>query len=79
VTLEHGVLTHRRGVTTGSADARVAVARSALNELFSETATIDDLVSSGRLTVEGDQGKLSELPLKSQPARNWVAASRPDL
>jgi linear primary-alkylsulfatase len=61
MTLQHGVLTHRRGAGADSVDATVAVARQALDELFTRTATIDDLLSSGRLTVEGNQDKLGEL------------------
>ena len=61
MTLRHGVLSHRRSVSPGAADATVAVARSALDELLARTATIDDLVSSGRLTIEGDQNAVGEL------------------
>ena len=61
LTLRHGVLTHRRGIRPGAADATVAVARSALDELFTGTATIDDLVGSGRLAIEGDPARLGEL------------------
>jgi alkyl sulfatase BDS1-like metallo-beta-lactamase superfamily hydrolase len=63
VTLRHGVLTHRRsaGPGAGDADATVALARSAFDELFTGTATIDELLASGRLTVAGDQDMLGEL------------------
>jgi alkyl sulfatase BDS1-like metallo-beta-lactamase superfamily hydrolase len=61
VTLQHGVLTHRRGRPGGTIDATVSVARSALNELVAGAATIDELLTAGRLVVEGDQAKLGEL------------------
>jgi linear primary-alkylsulfatase len=61
LTLEHGVLTHRRGAPRGQADAAVHVQRSALNEVVAGSATPNDLIASGRLSVEGDQAKLGEL------------------
>ena len=51
LTLQHSILTHRGGVSPDGADATVAVARSAFNELFTGTATI------GRLTVGGPAGR----------------------
>ena len=62
ITLEHGVLTHRRsGDGTRTPDATIAAARSVLDELLMGTATFEDLVASGRLTIEGDPSKLGEL------------------
>jgi alkyl sulfatase BDS1-like metallo-beta-lactamase superfamily hydrolase len=61
LTLQHGVLTHRRGAPAGPIDATVSVPRSALNDVIAGAATVDVLVASGRLAVEGDQGKLGEL------------------
>jgi alkyl sulfatase BDS1-like metallo-beta-lactamase superfamily hydrolase len=37
------------------------VPRSALNEVVAGSATLEELVASRRLAVEGDQSKLSEL------------------
>jgi alkyl sulfatase BDS1-like metallo-beta-lactamase superfamily hydrolase len=61
VTLENGVLNHRRGAPTGPVDATVGVERSGLNEVIAGAAQIEELVGSGRLSVEGEQGKLGEL------------------
>lgn len=59
-TLRHGVLTHRRGAS-GAPDATIAVARSALNEVFTGGATPEQLLASGLMAVEGDAGKIGEL------------------
>jgi alkyl sulfatase BDS1-like metallo-beta-lactamase superfamily hydrolase len=61
LTLQHGVLTHRRGAPSGPVDATVSVQRSDVNELVAGSATLDELVASGRLAVEGDDAKLGEL------------------
>jgi linear primary-alkylsulfatase len=61
VTLRHGVLTHRPGVPRGDVDAVVSVERSAVNEVIAGSATLEALTASGRLAVDGDAGKLSEL------------------
>lgn len=61
MTLEHGVLTHRRGAPPGSVDASVRIERSALNEVIAGTASIESIAASGRLAIEGDQTKLNQL------------------
>jgi alkyl sulfatase BDS1-like metallo-beta-lactamase superfamily hydrolase len=61
VTLQRGVLTHRRGTPRGEIHATVSVERSALNEVVAGTASVEDLLGSGRLSVAGDQSKLGEL------------------
>ena len=61
VTLEHGVLTHRAGAPAGTVDATVRVERAAIDEMLAGTATLEDLMTAGRLTVEGDAAKLGEL------------------
>ena len=61
VTLQHGVLTHRRGAPTGPADAVVSIERSALNDVVAGSATLEEVTCAGRLRVEGDQAKLGEL------------------
>jgi alkyl sulfatase BDS1-like metallo-beta-lactamase superfamily hydrolase len=61
VTLQHGVLTHRPGTPRGQVDATVSVERSAVNEVVAGSATLETLMASGRLAVEGDQAKLAEL------------------
>jgi alkyl sulfatase BDS1-like metallo-beta-lactamase superfamily hydrolase len=61
LTLQNGVLTHRRGTPAGPIDATVSIQRSALNEVVAGTAKLEELISSGRLAIEGDQAKLAEL------------------
>jgi alkyl sulfatase BDS1-like metallo-beta-lactamase superfamily hydrolase len=61
LTLQHGVLTHRRGAPGGRIDATVSVDRSAVNEVVAGSATLEELVGRGRLAVEGDHVKLGEL------------------
>jgi alkyl sulfatase BDS1-like metallo-beta-lactamase superfamily hydrolase len=61
VTLQHGVLTHRPGTPRGQVDATVSVERSAVNHVVAGSATLEALMASGRLAVEGDQAKLAEL------------------
>jgi alkyl sulfatase BDS1-like metallo-beta-lactamase superfamily hydrolase len=61
LTLRHGVLTHRRGAPRDEADATVTVERRAIDEVVAGTATLEQLVASGRLSIAGDPAKLSEL------------------
>jgi alkyl sulfatase BDS1-like metallo-beta-lactamase superfamily hydrolase len=61
VTLQHGVLTHRRGTPRGEIDAVVSVERGAVNEVIAGSASLETLMASGRLAVEGDAAKLGEL------------------
>jgi alkyl sulfatase BDS1-like metallo-beta-lactamase superfamily hydrolase len=61
LTLEHAVLTHRRGAPQGQVDAIISVERSALNDVIAGSATIEQLAGAGRLVVEGDEAKLGEL------------------
>jgi alkyl sulfatase BDS1-like metallo-beta-lactamase superfamily hydrolase len=61
LTLQDGVLTHRRGAPDGHVDATVTVERSALNDAIAGAATIDELMGARWLAVEGDRGKLDEL------------------
>jgi alkyl sulfatase BDS1-like metallo-beta-lactamase superfamily hydrolase len=59
--LQNGVLTHRAGLPPGPVDATVKVERSAIDELIAGSAALDGLMSSGRLSIEGDGSKLGEL------------------
>jgi alkyl sulfatase BDS1-like metallo-beta-lactamase superfamily hydrolase len=59
--LEHGVLTQRRSARADEVDATVSIERAALNEVLGGTATIEEVATSGRLSIEGDQAKLGEL------------------
>jgi alkyl sulfatase BDS1-like metallo-beta-lactamase superfamily hydrolase len=61
VTLQHGVLSHRTRATAGEVDATVSMERAALNEALAGSTTIRELVSSGRMVIEGDQAKFGEL------------------
>jgi alkyl sulfatase BDS1-like metallo-beta-lactamase superfamily hydrolase len=61
LTLERGVLTHRRGAPAGEPDATVSIERAALNEVLGGEATLEDVVTSGRLGVDGDGARLAEL------------------
>ncbi len=61
LTLQRGVLTHRRGSPTEAIDATVSIERSALDELIAGSADIQALVESARMAVEGDGAKLGEL------------------
>jgi alkyl sulfatase BDS1-like metallo-beta-lactamase superfamily hydrolase len=61
VTLAHGVLTHRGGRPRGAVDAVVSTARSAIDEVLAGSVTLEALLASGRITVEGDPAKLGEL------------------
>jgi hypothetical protein len=62
LTLRHGVLTHRRGdAPNGHIDASVHMPRTALDEVIAGTTTLEALVGSGRLEVDGDAAKLQEL------------------
>ena len=60
LSLRNGVLTHRQG-TPAHPDATISIERGALNEIIGGSATIEDVAGAGRLTTEGDAGKLSEL------------------
>ncbi len=61
LTLEHGVLTHRRRAVSETADATVSIERTALNEVLGKGARIEELATSGRISIEGDGVKLGEL------------------
>jgi len=61
LTLEHGVLTQRRGTSASAVDATVNIERAALDEVLAGSASIEDITASGRLRVEGDAAKLGEL------------------
>ena len=59
--LANGVLTHGEGTGRYDADARVDLARSDLLALLSRATTPDDLVGSGRLTVDGTSDVVTAL------------------
>jgi alkyl sulfatase BDS1-like metallo-beta-lactamase superfamily hydrolase len=61
VTLQHGVLNHRPGAPAAESDAIVNIERTALNEVVAGTTTVEEVLTAGRLTVEGDPTKLGEL------------------
>ncbi|HEV7772653.1 MAG TPA: alkyl sulfatase dimerization domain-containing protein [Conexibacter sp.] len=61
LTLRHGVLTHRRDGRIAEPDATVRIARAAFDSIVDRSATIEDIVTSGSLVVEGNAAKLGEL------------------
>lgn len=61
LSLQHGVLTHRRGTTTGQVDVTITTERSALDGVIAGSMTIETIATAGRLKSEGDQDKLREL------------------
>ena len=60
LSLQHGVLIHRRGAPDAP-DTVVDVERSAFNELIAQATTLEAIAAAGRLRVDGDQAKLGEL------------------
>jgi alkyl sulfatase BDS1-like metallo-beta-lactamase superfamily hydrolase len=67
LTLQNGVLRHRRGAPRGEVDATVSIARTALNDVLLGSATIQDVAASGALIIDGDQVKLGELLALLEP------------
>ncbi|MFI5027652.1 MAG: alkyl/aryl-sulfatase [Solirubrobacterales bacterium] len=61
IEVRNGVLSHRVGLHGLAAEARLVVAREALDELLLKTTEIAELMESGRLRVEGDGAKIGEL------------------
>src|SRR5271165_2932077 len=61
LTLANGVLTHRPLRETLTADATLTVERSALNELLLGMSSLEDLMSTGRLKLDGDQAALGRI------------------
>ena len=60
LTLEHGVLTHRRG-ERADADTGVVLPREVLDAMLVGAVPPADAVASGRVAITGDAGKLAEL------------------
>jgi len=61
LSVENGVLNHRRWKEGTAPEATLVIERQALNEMLSGTAELPALAESGRLRVEGDGVKLGEL------------------
>jgi len=57
----NGVLNHTEGVQAKDADATITLTRDTLNDLMLKQTTLKDAESSGKIKVQGDQGKLDEL------------------
>jgi len=73
LTLKHGVLTHRRGAPSEAADAAITVERTAFNEVIAGTATVDALIASGRLAIDGGAEQLvGMLSLLDPPDPNFA-------
>ncbi len=61
LTLENGVLNHRRWRDSSEAEATLVIERRALNEMLGGSADLAALAEGGRLRVEGDGERLGEL------------------
>lgn len=59
--VENGVLNHFAGKWDKAPDAVLTLTRTALNEVLLRQATVQDKLSSGEVSIEGDPGKLAEL------------------
>jgi alkyl sulfatase BDS1-like metallo-beta-lactamase superfamily hydrolase len=61
MTLRNGVLTHAAGERDGEPDATIVLDRAVLDAIVVGTADMVELLSGGRLAVEGDGAKLGRL------------------
>jgi alkyl sulfatase BDS1-like metallo-beta-lactamase superfamily hydrolase len=59
--LSNGVLTHRPGRDGDEASATIRLARTALDDLLTNRVALDELLTSGRLALEGDVAALGSL------------------
>jgi len=61
LTVENGVLNHSSGKPGKTADATLTLTRAALNDVLTQSSTVQDKLSSGEIKIEGDAQKLAEL------------------
>jgi linear primary-alkylsulfatase len=61
LTLENGVLNHARGKRDSTPDAALTLTRAALKDVLLQKSTMQEKISSGEISIEGDPGKLAEL------------------
>lgn len=61
VELENGVLNHTANMQADDADATITMSRDALDALSLQQTSLDDAISDGDVSVEGDDAKLKEL------------------
>jgi alkyl sulfatase BDS1-like metallo-beta-lactamase superfamily hydrolase len=59
--LSNGVLTHRPGRDGDEASATIRLARTALDDLLTNRVALDELLTSGRVVLEGDVAALGSL------------------
>ena len=59
--LRNGVLTHRPGGTPEQAGTTIRLERTALDDLLTNRVSLDELLGSGRLVLEGDVAALGSL------------------
>lgn len=59
--LENGVLNHTANAAAANADATITLSRPTLDSLVLKQTTLDDAVKDGKVTINGDKGKLTEL------------------
>ena len=55
------MLNHTADVQADDADATVTLTRDTLNDIILQQTGLQDAVSSGDVSIEGDQAKLEEL------------------
>lgn len=61
VEMVHGVLNHSEGRLFDDADATINMTRDTLNGFMLQEITLEKAIEDGKVTVEGDQDKLTEL------------------
>lgn len=61
VEMVHGVLNHSEGRLFDDADATINMTRDTLNGFMLQETTLEKAIEDGKVTVEGDQDKLTEL------------------
>ena len=57
----HGVLNHSERRLFDDADATINMTRDTLNGFMLQETTLEKAIEDGKVTVEGDQDKLTEL------------------
>ncbi len=61
LTVENGVLNYSSGKRGIAPDAALTLTRAALNDIFLQKSTMQEKLSSGEISIEGDPEKLAEM------------------